>query len=352
MQLNETVYKSLKWSVALAALLGGLLLGGCDGNGRSQPPPQVPEVAVVTVQSQKVVLTTELPGRTAAFRIAEIRPQVSGLIQKRLFTEGSDVKAGQILYQIDPAEFGHGRTRNLGVSLSTGDIVCLLTQDALPSDPHIIRNLIRHFERDDVAGVVGRQIPRPDASLLTTLSVNNWVLASPEVHVSQITSQDTFEQSSPYEQYLACVFDNVCSAIRRSVWERIPFPDVVFSEDLEWGYRVLRSGYAIVYEPDAAVYHSHDRPIVYQFHRTRIDHYRLAELFGLETVPTVFHIPGSIMHQILGEARALARMNAPFWRRFRETLKLPARAVAHVFAQYTGARAYRMGQPPEDLKAV
>ena len=255
-------------------------------------------------------------------------------------------------HQIDPAEFGHGRTRNLGVSLSTGDIVCLLTQDALPSDPHIIRNLIRHFERDDVAGVVGRQIPRPDASLLTTLSVNNWVLASPEVHVSQITSQDTFEQSSPYEQYLACVFDNVCSAIRRSVWERIPFPDVVFSEDLEWGYRVLRSGYAIVYEPDAAVYHSHDRPIVYQFHRTRIDHYRLAELFGLETVPTVFHIPGSIMHQILGEARALARMNAPFWRRFRETLKLPARAVAHVFAQYTGARAYRMGQPPEDLKAV
>jgi len=52
-----------------------------------------------------VVLTTELPGRTAAFRIAEIRPQVSGLIQKRLFTEGSDVTAGQVLYQIDPAPF-------------------------------------------------------------------------------------------------------------------------------------------------------------------------------------------------------------------------------------------------------
>jgi membrane fusion protein (multidrug efflux system) len=59
----------------------------------------------VTVPQQKVVLTTELPGRTSAYRIAEIRPQVNGLIQKRLFTEGSDVQAGQELYQIDPAPF-------------------------------------------------------------------------------------------------------------------------------------------------------------------------------------------------------------------------------------------------------
>ncbi|MEA2040474.1 MAG: efflux RND transporter periplasmic adaptor subunit [Thermodesulfobacteriota bacterium] len=124
MQLNETVYKSLKLNVVLAALLGGLLFGGCDGTGRSQPQPQVPEVAVVTVQPQKVVLTTELPGRTAAFRVADIRPQVSGLIQKRLFTEGSDVKAGQILYQIDPAHFQaalDNATANLAVMRKSAD---------------------------------------------------------------------------------------------------------------------------------------------------------------------------------------------------------------------------------------
>jgi membrane fusion protein (multidrug efflux system) len=62
-------------------------------------------VAVVTVQSQQVLLTTELPGRTSAYRTAEIRPQVSGLIQKRLFREGADVQAGEVLYQIDPAPF-------------------------------------------------------------------------------------------------------------------------------------------------------------------------------------------------------------------------------------------------------
>ena len=103
MQLNGTVYEPLKWTVVLVALLGGLLLTGCEG--RQAPPPPVPEVATVTVRLRTVMLTTELPGRTAPFRIAEIRPQVSGLILKRLFTEGSDVKTGQALYQIDPAPF-------------------------------------------------------------------------------------------------------------------------------------------------------------------------------------------------------------------------------------------------------
>lgn len=97
---NTTI--SLCSAMAIAALLGSLLLGGCDRSTQSQPPPPVPEVATVTVQPQQIVLTTELPGRTSAYRIAEIRPQVNGLIQKRLFTEGSDVKAGQALYQIDP----------------------------------------------------------------------------------------------------------------------------------------------------------------------------------------------------------------------------------------------------------
>jgi membrane fusion protein (multidrug efflux system) len=90
-------------TAAAAMLAMILILSGC-GQKTSGPPP-VPEVAVVTIQTKPVVLTTELPGRTSADLVAEVRPQVSGIIQKRLFTEGSDVKAGQILYQIDPAPF-------------------------------------------------------------------------------------------------------------------------------------------------------------------------------------------------------------------------------------------------------
>jgi membrane fusion protein (multidrug efflux system) len=85
------------------ALLGGLSLGGCDS--RQQSPPPVPEVVTVNVQPQRLVLSIELPGRTSAYLVAEIRPQVNGIIQKRLFQEGSEVKAGEVLYQIDPAPF-------------------------------------------------------------------------------------------------------------------------------------------------------------------------------------------------------------------------------------------------------
>ena len=91
-----------EWGIG-AVLLVALFLQGCSR--QAPPPPPVPEVATVTVRPQQVVLTTELPGRTAAYCVAEIRPQVNGLVQKRLFTEGSDVKAGDVLYQIDPAPF-------------------------------------------------------------------------------------------------------------------------------------------------------------------------------------------------------------------------------------------------------
>jgi membrane fusion protein (multidrug efflux system) len=69
------------------------------------PPPPPPQVRYVTVAPQSVTITTELPGRTSAYRIAEIRPQVSGVILKRMFIEGQNVKAGQQLYQIDPAPY-------------------------------------------------------------------------------------------------------------------------------------------------------------------------------------------------------------------------------------------------------
>jgi membrane fusion protein (multidrug efflux system) len=88
------------------ALASGLLLGGCQNtHGRPAAPPPVTEVATVTVGTQPVVLTTDLPGRTSAYRIAEIRPQVDGIIKKRLFEEGAEVATGQALYQIDPASF-------------------------------------------------------------------------------------------------------------------------------------------------------------------------------------------------------------------------------------------------------
>ena len=84
-----------------------ILLSSCGKNPApgGPPPGGAPEVSVLTMQPQHVVLTTELPGRVSASLVAEVRPQVGGIIQNRLFTEGSDVKAGDVLYQIVPSTY-------------------------------------------------------------------------------------------------------------------------------------------------------------------------------------------------------------------------------------------------------
>ncbi|MFQ3218355.1 MAG: membrane fusion protein (multidrug efflux system) [Paraglaciecola sp.] len=90
----------------LLALASSVALTGCGQDQVSAAPAvQTMPVGVITLKSQTVTLTKELPGRIVASKIAEIRPQVDGILQSRLFTEGAEVKAGQILYQIDPASF-------------------------------------------------------------------------------------------------------------------------------------------------------------------------------------------------------------------------------------------------------
>jgi membrane fusion protein (multidrug efflux system) len=100
MQINDRV----KRIATIGILVVGLITPGC-GSKQAAPNPDIPEVAVVTVNPERVVLTTELPGRISAYFVAEIRPQVNGIVQERLFNEGSDVKAGSILYRIDPAPY-------------------------------------------------------------------------------------------------------------------------------------------------------------------------------------------------------------------------------------------------------
>ena len=85
----------------LLAIGLGLALTGCGQPQQQQMPP--PVVGFITVTEQPVALTVELPGRTSPFAVSEIRPQINGIVQKRLFVEGSTVKAGQALYQIDPS---------------------------------------------------------------------------------------------------------------------------------------------------------------------------------------------------------------------------------------------------------
>lgn len=89
----------------LVPALAALTLAACGGPQQAAMPQQAPEVAVETVKPAPVRLSVKLPGRTAAYRVAEVRPQVSGIILERSFEEGAEVKAGDILYRIDPAPY-------------------------------------------------------------------------------------------------------------------------------------------------------------------------------------------------------------------------------------------------------
>jgi membrane fusion protein (multidrug efflux system) len=102
--MNIIINDKVKFIAGAGVLVAGLMAPACRSEHTAEQPA-LPEVAIVTVTTERAVLTTELPGRTSAYFVAEIRPQVNGIIQKRLFEEGSDVKAGDVLYQIDPALF-------------------------------------------------------------------------------------------------------------------------------------------------------------------------------------------------------------------------------------------------------
>lgn len=104
--MRDTIHSRKHW-LSRWALTGLLVVvaSAAACKGKTPPPPRLAEVGVVTVSATRTVLTTELPGRTSASLVAEIRPQVNGILQQRLFQEGSDVKAGTVLYQIDAAPY-------------------------------------------------------------------------------------------------------------------------------------------------------------------------------------------------------------------------------------------------------
>ena len=92
--------------ISVSVLAFAVLLSACGRGGQAPVKAgAMPQVSVVTIAPAPLTLSTQLPGRTAPLRIAEIRPQVNGLIKQRLFNEGAEVKAGEVLYQIDPAPF-------------------------------------------------------------------------------------------------------------------------------------------------------------------------------------------------------------------------------------------------------
>lgn len=138
--------RPVAWLLVVA--MASLLSASEDQRGHAAPLPVAPptEVDVVTLHEESVTLTTELPGRTTAFRVAEVRPQVGGLVLRRLFTEGEEVKAGQILYQIDPQSYQAALASAEATLAHAGASAVLAQATANRYRPLVKANAISHQE--------------------------------------------------------------------------------------------------------------------------------------------------------------------------------------------------------------
>jgi len=244
------------------------------------------------------------------------------------------------LHRIPPEEFDHGETRNLGIRLSRGDPVALLTQDALPATPDWLQQLVHPFEDPRVAGVYGRQLPRPDCDVVTRRRLEGWLTGRSEPALAALEGR-RFEDLSPVDRFQLCTFDNVCSAVRRSVWEKTPFPRADFGEDIAWGRAVVQEGLALAYQPKAAVYHSHRRSVAYEYARTRVCHRTLFELFGLATVPRLQDVARSARANLREDLPHVWRCGLPGSERWRQIARVAALSFLSPLAQHLGARDAR-----------
>jgi rhamnosyltransferase len=195
---------------------------------------------------------------------------------------------GATVHRIARDEFGHGETRNLGVSLAGGEYVAFVVQDAVPLDDRWLAAMVETLEHDGlVAGVYGRQVPRPGSSPLTRALVNGWPTAGLERREQRVEDPALYRALPPAERRSLATFDNVSSCIRRSVWEEIPFERAGFGEDVRWARSVLEKGHKIVYEPRSAVYHSHERGALYDLRRHYVEGQVLLDLFDLAPTPNL-----------------------------------------------------------------
>lgn len=249
---------------------------------------------------------------------------------------------GATVVSIPPETFNHGETRNHGVEISSGDIVVFLTQDAVPGDRLLIKNLVSAFEDPGVAGSYARQIPRHDSDIITVRNLNNWLTGRVEPEIRMITDIAMYKSMMPIDQYMFCNFDNVCSAIRRSVWRKIPLNRNDFGEDIDWSKRVLEAGWKIAYLSDAFVVHSHNRSILYEYKRTFMCHKKLYELFKVQTIPSIKYVFLSVFNSIKTDWTYAIKHEKNKKRLIFLILKTVPLCIACVLGQFLGARDERL----------
>jgi rhamnosyltransferase len=228
---------------------------------------------------------------------------------------------GARVTSIHPHEFNHGLTRNLGIEMSSGEIIVLLSQDAIPGDEYLVRNFVEAFDDPQVAGAYARQVPREDADVLTQRNIHTWLTGRRTGEVRWINDRTTYQTMSPTERYFFCNFVNE------------------FGEDIDWAQNILEAGWKIAYQPKAFVIHSHHRSVKYEYTRNLVCHKKLYEQFSLCAVPTWKHVFISTIHSMKLDWRYALRNGKRKDTLVQLLIRIPAISFASVYGQYRGAKA-------------
>lgn len=245
------------------------------------------------------------------------------------------------LHEIAPAEFGHGKTRNLGVSLTDGEFAVLITHDALPANEGWLAAMVRPAEEDpEIAGVFGRHLAYPDASPFTKRDLERHFSHFEPMSVVRLDDRARYDRDPGYRQFLHFFSDNN-ALLRRSVWRQFPYPDVDFAEDQMWAETVIKQGWKKAYAHDGVVFHSHDFPPFESMQRSFDEAYALFRLFGYTLVPSLFRLIRAWAGATWRDVR-YALQAGLIWRQPLAVLGMPWRNFMRSVGHYLGSRADRL----------
>lgn len=245
------------------------------------------------------------------------------------------------LHQIPPVEFGHGKTRNLGISLTRGEYAVLITHDAQPVAPDWLDSLVAIAESDpQIAGVFGRHVAYPTAGPFTARDLDTHFDQFRNKPIRWIENPQRYAADEKYRQGLWFFSDNN-ALIRRSVWEQIPYSDVDFAEDQMWAKAVLEQGWKIAYAHNAVVYHSHDYGVSERLRRSFDEGYAMFKLFDVVLLKSIFHAFAFCARRTVNDFVFAWRHK--LWRKhFSAILRMPIDNIMRAGGYYLGAHGQRL----------
>jgi len=244
---------------------------------------------------------------------------------------------GADVLEIDPAEFGHGRTRNLGAERTSGEVICFLTQDAVPSAGWLAAHREALEMGDRVGASYGPHLPGPETSPMIARELTDFFGAmAPDgrlrVHAGE--GDPSF-------------LSNVNACYARECWREIRFPDVAYAEDQAFGRAMLEAGWRKVFHPGAAVAHAHDYGLA-DFARRYFDEYRglRATTGHLEPVAPWSSLR-EVRARVAGDRRWMAERGWPAGRRTLWTGRSSVHHAGRRLFSVLGSRAEKLPERVE-----